>query len=169
MDIFISMLQVGLQGYTFLLKDRKNNFDILKSEIAKWAESMGEEVIINHRNRISLAVTLRRIGVKSAQDLGAWLYRKGVMGARVVVQSEKIETDLKKEKTEMENEIKWTSTKQFNNITFKNFGGHTDNQNYQGFPYMTLAAAIGSKKEEIYELIKRLNKVYSKMIKKQVN
>jgi O-phospho-L-seryl-tRNASec:L-selenocysteinyl-tRNA synthase len=170
MDMFISMLEVGLEGYKLLLKNRKSNFDILKTEISKWADSVGESVILNYRNRISLAVTLRKIGVKSAQELGAWLYRKGVMGARVVVQSEK-EKETEKEETQKnpKKEIKWTNTKKINNLIFRNFGGHTNDEKYKGFPYMTLAAAIGSEEKEIHDLVKRLNNVYQKMMKKQVN
>ena len=113
MDLFISMLDVGLIGYKSLLKERKENFEILKSEISKWAESKNEKIIMNQRNRISLAVTLKNIGPDLAGELGAWLYRKGVMGARVVSQSQAKQ----KEKVEI---VNWTNTKKFGENLEKN-------------------------------------------------
>jgi O-phospho-L-seryl-tRNASec:L-selenocysteinyl-tRNA synthase len=165
MDLFISMLEVGLKGYKDLLKERKQNFSLLHSEISKWAQANNETVIINSRNQISLAVTLNQIGPEKAKELGAYLYRKGVMGARVVVQSE-----LKENNEDNQNQCKssvWTNTKIFTKkLVFKNFGGHTENEKWEGFPYLTLAAAIGLKEKEINELLKRLDSVYSKMMKK---
>lgn len=157
------MLEVGLVGYKQLLSQRKRNFELLAAEIAKWAESRGESVIRNARNRISLAVTLKRVGADSARELGARLYRKGVMGARVVTQSTRRDRD--SDESEVPKRARWTNTKTFDDrLVFKNFGGHTEDETYGGFPYMTLAAAIGSHEAEIHQLIKRLEKVYSQVL-----
>lgn len=148
-----------------LLKERKRNFSILFEEVSKWADSRGERVIVNCRNRISLAVTLKGIGSAKAKDFGAFLYRKGVMGARVVVQSLPVKAKSEEKKMDIK-DVKYTEVKVFSdNLYFKNFGGHTEDEDYRGFPYITFAAAIGSKEKEIYELIKRLDSVYMKQKK----
>ena len=87
LDLFVSMLEMGSEGYSKEIKLRKQNYLRLKTELEKWALQNGEKIVANVRNRISLALTLKHIGKEHAKELGARLYRKGVMGARVCVQS----------------------------------------------------------------------------------
>ena len=87
LDLFVSMLEMGSEGYSKEIKLRKQNYLRLKTELEKWALKNDEKIVANVRNRISLALTLKHIGKENAKELGARLYRKGVMGARVCVQS----------------------------------------------------------------------------------
>jgi len=52
------------------------------------AEKLGEEVISSERNKISLAMTLRKLK-GDPKEFGAWLFNLGIMGARICVRTEK--------------------------------------------------------------------------------
>ena len=86
------------------------------------ASDIGEEVIENERNKISLALSLKNLKEK-AKEMGSHLYHRGVMGARVVTQSDEI--------------------KSVGCLDLKNFGSHSQ-EDYPGLPYLTIAVAIGS-------------------------
>lgn len=87
----------------------------------KLSEKINERVILNKRNKISIAITLKNLKDK-ANEFGAYLYHRGIMGSRVVIRNENI--------------------KKIEDYEFENFGGHIDKE-YEGFPYMTIAIAIG--------------------------
>jgi O-phospho-L-seryl-tRNASec:L-selenocysteinyl-tRNA synthase len=144
LDLFVSFLQVSISGYKLLLKERKSNFQFLLEKVSSWAKLNDEKVIQSERNKISIALTLKKLPVGSAKDLGAFLYHTGVMGGRVV--------ELSDQPKEFGNDLKYF-----------NFGGHINDESYEGFPYITIAAAIGSHKNEIETFIKRFDKVYQKI------
>lgn len=137
-DLFISLLSLGKSGLRQKLKDRKESFDLLKAGLRELACSVSETVIESPRNKISIAFTLRNFGDK-AEDFGARLFHRGIMGARVV----------KQDNTE----------KKINSLSLKNFGGHI-NSHYQGFPYVTVAAAIGIEPKEVEAFLKKFRKAY---------
>ena len=91
-------------------------------------------------NRISIAFTVGRIcsAEKFRNDptfFGSYLYKRRVMGARVVS----------------------TKEQQLEGIVFKNYGSHSEA--YPHLPYITVASAIGSSKAEIDEFIALLKKL----------
>jgi len=141
LDMFITLTNMGKSGLTQLLKTRKKNFDLLKMELTLLANELDEKVILNVRNKISIAFTIKHLGSK-ANDFGAWLFNCGVMGARVVTRDEKKKTVVK--------------------TKLSNLGGHTDDE-YEGFPYITIAAAIGGSEQEIKEFVKVFRKTYTEM------
>lgn len=175
LDLFISMLECGTKGYQKQLQLRTENFQKFKSRLTEWAEKNNEKIVLNVRNKISMALTLKNIGKERAKDLGARLYRKGVMGARVCVQSyflkEKSDSQNSKNlETQKESEnqqpiVKETNLKIFQNgnLKFRNFGGHIENSEYSAFPYITVAAAVGSNWEELEVFLKRFDSVYQKL------
>ncbi len=59
-------------------------YEELKAFLIQFAKENGEKVIVNKKNKISVAMTLKRMG-PYAKDFGAWLFNKNIMGARVVV------------------------------------------------------------------------------------
>lgn len=59
-----------------------------------------------------------------------------------------------------------TKLKMIDDYTFENFGGHL-NGDYEGFPYITIAVAIGSETQEIEDFMKVFIKGYQNFIKKQ--
>lgn len=143
-DMFITLTSMGKSGIKELLITRKRNFDLLKAELTSFAKEINEHVIHNVKNKISIAFTIRTLGDK-AKDFGAWLFNCGVMGARVVTKDDR--------------------AKSIGNTKLKNFGGHIEGD-YEGLPYITIAAAIGGTEQEISDFVKVFKKTYFDMKKK---
>ena len=91
-----------------------------------------EEILINKRNDISIAISVRNLQEK-ANEFGSILFHKGVMGARVVSKESK--------------------QKKFQDLILNKFGSHSE-QSDQFLPYLTIAVAIGSKWKELQNFIK---------------
>lgn len=53
-DVFITLLSLGLNGYKKLLSERKDNYILLKSEMVKIAQKHGEKVLETKNNPISI-------------------------------------------------------------------------------------------------------------------
>ena len=88
LDMFITLLEMGKNGYSDLIQKWEENFIFFKSQLNLIAEEINEKILINKTNDISLAITLTNIRDK-ASELGSVLFHKGVMGARVVSISSK--------------------------------------------------------------------------------
>ena len=144
-DLFLSFLNLGVSGITKLIKERKENFIFLKKELKKFSEIVKEKIIVNKRNKISMAFTLKNFEGKNPEEFGAYLFNRGIMGARIC----KKKIDKKK----------------IGNKEFENYGGHI-NGDYKGFPYVTIAVAIGSSREELEYFLKSFCKTYDKYLKK---
>jgi O-phospho-L-seryl-tRNASec:L-selenocysteinyl-tRNA synthase len=139
-DLFITLLSMGRTGFVKLLKERKENFAYLHESLAKVLEPFGERVLSTTSNKISLSFTIGKIVSKpkfknDPTFFGSYLFKRRVMGARVVGES--------------------VST--LEGIPFKNYGSH--HEDFPHLPYVTVASAIGSSRDEIddfLELIKKL-------------
>lgn len=139
-DLFITLLSMGRAGFARLLKERKENFVYLQETVAKVLEPLGERVLVTPSNKISLAFTIGKIvsNPKFKNDatfFGSYLFKRRVMGARVVGES--------------------VST--LEGIEFKNYGSH--HQAFPHLPYVTVASAIGSSRHEIDEFAQLLKKL----------
>ena len=53
-DLFITLMSLGLNGYKRLLQERKENFNILKDELKKVSEKHGERIMETKGNPISI-------------------------------------------------------------------------------------------------------------------
>jgi len=137
MDVLITLLSMGAVKYKLLLQERKDNFNHLKNELNKLAVTMDEKLLNTPNNQISLAFSLASFGAntKEITEIGSFLFTRNVTGVRVVAPGE---------------------TKQLGSVTFKNFNSHS---NSYPCSYLTCAAAIGMKRDEIDLFIKRLHKV----------
>ena len=156
-DVFITLMQMGTSGYKELMEERRENYKILKGEMAKVAEKYGERVLETKNNPISIAMTLANVGepenAKSISEIGSMLFTRGVSGTRVVTGRD---------------------TKVIEGYTFKGtiffsfpeflaliwffpaWGSHWDKTEA---PYLTAAAAIGMTRDDIETFIRRLDKV----------
>ena len=88
-DVFITLMQMGTAGYKELMEERRENYKILKGEMAKVAEKYGERVLETKNNPISIAMTLANVerepeNAKSISEIGSMLFTRGVSGTRVV-------------------------------------------------------------------------------------
>ena len=140
MDLFITLLAMGRVGLERLLKERKDNFKYLKAKLSEVLATKQERVLETKNNRISIAFTIGHIcaGDKFNNDptfFGSYLYKRRVMGARVVS----------------------TKEQKLEGIVFKNYGSHSEA--YPHLPYITVASAIGCSKEEIDEFVTLLKKL----------
>uniref|UniRef100_A0A1B0CW45 O-phosphoseryl-tRNA(Sec) selenium transferase n=1 Tax=Lutzomyia longipalpis TaxID=7200 RepID=A0A1B0CW45_LUTLO len=137
-DVFITLLSMGQQGFMKLLQQQKECFAKLVEIFQQIAKECGEKVLETQAgNRISLTLTLTTFTQKDrATEVGYRLYRAGITGARVVPKGE---------------------TKTIEGYTFENWGGHTSTAS--NAPYITAAAAIGCEPHEIQRLFRKLKSI----------
>lgn len=141
-DVFITLLSMGEKGFRKLLLEQKECFEKLKISLLGIAEEFDETVLDTFKgNRISLALTLSKYSHKAA-EIGSRLFRRGVTGARVV----------------SGNEIKTIE-----NHIFDTWGSHTSSP--KNVPYLTVAAALGCRSEEIDTLCEKLRQILKEIDK----
>ncbi|XP_048448136.1 O-phosphoseryl-tRNA(Sec) selenium transferase [Rhincodon typus] len=145
-DVLITLLSLGVNGYKHLLKERKEMFTYLSTELKKLAEAHGERLLETSHNPISLAMSLKRFhehNDKAVTQLGSMLFTRLVSGARVVpVGSEQI----------------------INGYTFQGFMSHI---NRYPCPYLNAASAIGMKRQDVDLFIKKLDKCLKTLLKEK--
>jgi len=137
-DVFITLLSMGVSGYKALLAQRKALFTKLMTEMQSLAIKYKVEVLESKNNTISIAMTLNESG-NEATNIGSMLFTRGVSGTRVV--------------TGCDNKI-------IEGITFVGWGSHTDHCEK---PYLTAAASIGMSEDDIGSFVKRVCKVLDKV------
>ncbi|XP_030047106.1 O-phosphoseryl-tRNA(Sec) selenium transferase [Microcaecilia unicolor] len=137
LDVLITLLSQGANGYKQLLKERKDMYVYLANELRKLSEVYNEKLLDTPHNPISLAVSLKNLDEQSSTavtQLGSMLFTRQVSGARVVPLG---------------------SVQIVNGYTFKGFMSHT---NTYSCAYLNAASAIGMKKQDVDSFIKRLDK-----------
>ncbi|XP_065261451.1 O-phosphoseryl-tRNA(Sec) selenium transferase [Emys orbicularis] len=148
LDVLITLLSLGESGYRQLLKERKEMFSYLSSQLRKLAEVYKERLLNTPHNPISLAMSLENLDKHSdmaVTQLGSMLFTRQVSGARVVPLG---------------------SLQTVNNYTFKGFMSHT---NYYPCAYLNAASAIGMKKQDVDLFLKRLEKCMKTFRKEKSN
>ncbi|XP_065828040.1 O-phosphoseryl-tRNA(Sec) selenium transferase-like [Oscarella lobularis] len=149
-DVFITLLSMGVQGYIKLLSDRRELFKYLADGLRKLGEKHGEKVLATTKNQISLAMSLSSIKAEALKvsssslerdptEIGSMLFTRFVSGTRVIVPGKSNTIGLH---------------------TFQNWGSHLNDE--YPCPYLTAAAAIGLTKPEVDSFLKRLEKVITK-------
>uniref|UniRef100_A0A7S0Y830 O-phosphoseryl-tRNA(Sec) selenium transferase n=1 Tax=Pseudo-nitzschia delicatissima TaxID=44447 RepID=A0A7S0Y830_9STRA len=149
-DLFITLLSMGLTGYKRLLKERTEILETFPQRLSAVAEKHGERLLICPNNTISFGVTLDGLARPKQDDesdqdytksidkeissFGAMLFSRCVSGTRVVPRSQ---------------------LKIMGGETFVGFGSSTEQYPYA---YMTAACAIGVSLQEIDEFYVRLDK-----------
>ncbi|EEB13174.1 UGA suppressor tRNA-associated protein, putative [Pediculus humanus corporis] len=142
MDVFITLLSLGINGYKNLISQRKEMYNYLKEELGKVASKHGEKILDTKNNPISIAMTLNSLAgtdTKTITMLGSMLFLRSVSGTRVITG----------------NDIKDVA-----GCKFEGWGAH--NSNYPT-PYLTAAAALGIRKSDVDLFVHRLDKVLSKL------
>ncbi|XP_054340991.1 O-phosphoseryl-tRNA(Sec) selenium transferase isoform X4 [Pongo pygmaeus] len=146
LDVLITLLSLGSNGYKKLLKERKEMFSYLSNQIKKLSEAYNERLLHTPHNPISLAMTLKTLDEhhdKAVTQLGSMLFTRQVSGARVVPLG---------------------SVQTVSGYTFRGFMSHTNN-----YPcaYLNAASAIGMKMQDVDLFIKRLDKCLKAVRKEQ--
>jgi O-phospho-L-seryl-tRNASec:L-selenocysteinyl-tRNA synthase len=158
MDLFITLLSMGIRDYQRLLKERNDLAQDFPARLQAVAEKHGERILQCADNTISFGITLDSLArpkqegesdgdylmavSKDISTFGAMLFSRCVSGTRVVPRGE---------------------TKTIASHVFHGFGSSTD-----GYPhaYMTAACAIGVRPEEIDEFLLRLDKTFKQYKKR---
>ncbi|EDW15905.1 O-phosphoseryl-tRNA(Sec) selenium transferase [Drosophila mojavensis] len=147
LDVFMTLLSLGRNGYQMLLRERQQNFEYLKQRLQQFAAEHNEIVPQCKNNPISLALTLSTLNSEhneadnSITQLGAMLHARGVSGVRVVNVGQ---------------------TKSIDGHEFKHFGSHRE---LLQTPYLTVAAALGVHRPEIDKFFVILDKCWTQFKK----
>ncbi|XP_055377000.1 O-phosphoseryl-tRNA(Sec) selenium transferase [Condylostylus longicornis] len=139
LDVLLTILSLGESGFKELLAERKNNFIYLNENLKILAESLNE-TIIKSVNPISIGMTLSSLNINDVTKLGSMLFKRGITGARV---------------------ISCTDSKTIDNYKFDNWNSHYTSNNPK-IPYITAAAALGMKKDEVDVFCSKLKECYLK-------
>ena len=148
LDLFITLLSMGQDGYEQLLRERQRLREVLQRKLAELTAKHSLSILPADKNTISTGVSLE--GLLSAPSregltfLGSMLFQRSVSGCRVV--------ECLGDKKNM------------SGVEFTNWGAHIDN-----YPcsYFTVACSIGITERDIDVFVDRLDKVLIKF-KKQV-
>ncbi|XP_040822384.1 O-phosphoseryl-tRNA(Sec) selenium transferase isoform X2 [Ochotona curzoniae] len=146
LDVLITLLSLGSSGYKKLLKERKEMFSYLSSQLEKLSEAYNERLLHTPHNPISLAVTLGTFDEhcdKAVTQLGSMLFTRQVSGARVVPLG---------------------SVKTVSGYTFRGFMSHTNSYHCA---YLNAASAIGMTTQDVDLFIKRLDKCLKTLRREQ--
>jgi O-phospho-L-seryl-tRNASec:L-selenocysteinyl-tRNA synthase len=135
LDVFMTLLNLGRDGYMKLVNERKEMFKYLKEKLEVLAASHDEKVLATKRNPISIAMTLKNF--KNPTMIGSMLFTRSISGVRVVTTNEE---------------------KSIDGYKFIGWGSHI-NPDSDSVPYLTAAASIGITKSEIDNFIEKLEKV----------
>lgn len=159
-DLFITLLSMGMNGYKRLLAERQEMLKTFPLRLSAVAEQYGERLLECPTNTISFGMTLdhlvspqrlrrdderecdyfKEIGLEISQ-FGSMLFSRCVSGTRVVPREQ---------------------SKTIGDHEFLGFGSSVE-----GYPnaYMTAACAIGLNKGEMDEFFIRLDKTFQEKVK----
>ena len=159
-DLFITLLSMGLSGYKRILEKRAQQLPAFSQRLDDVAKRHGERLLICPRNDISFGITLdflaRPIQVEEETEqsylediktevsrFGAMLFSRCVSGTRVVPRGE---------------------SKSMGGEQFVGFGSSHSNYPHA---YMTAACAVGVSDDEIEEFFARLDKTFTEFKKRK--
>ena len=141
LDLFISFLQMGKNGYKKLIKERKEKYEQLINKLNKICDKYDEKIIAMNGNKISILFTLKNIYKKAKKDvkqIGSMCYNRQISGVRIITSSN-------------------GEKKNIGGYEFLNYGSSCDNYKY--LPYMTFSCAIGISDEDINGFVDKLDKI----------
>lgn len=140
-DVFITLLSLGSNGYKNLIFERKETFKYLKLELSKVAAQYGERILETRNNPMSIAMTLETLyvnaDIKRISQLGLMLYMRDVSGVRVVT---------------------GTDHKEFLSYQFDSWGAH---HSCPPCPYLTASAGVGIRRSDVDLFVQRLEAALS--------
>lgn len=142
LDLLMTLLAMGRKGYLGLREERKSNFEYLKDRLKTFSESRSKVTVIESKdNRISIALALDIAADDVVTAIGAKLFKRHVMGVRAVPRRTRVTVE---------------------GVTFESWGNHTDDPSMPA--YLTVAAAIGMKREEVDLFLDKLKEVLKEVV-----
>lgn len=151
-DLLITLLAMGVQGYQHLLSERLRILPLFAEGLNRVATRHRLELLPLGTNTISMAVNMDSLvdaGLTEPALLGSMLFVRNVSGCRVVCS-----TDCDGSSRPLA-ERRPTSTTISGHV-FTNWGSHSS-----AYPhtYFTVACSMGMKEEESIKFLEKLNKV----------
>jgi O-phospho-L-seryl-tRNASec:L-selenocysteinyl-tRNA synthase len=154
-DLLITLLSMGLDGYKTVLEERRRLIDNFRRRLEAVANVFGERILVCPRNSVSFGITLDKL-IRSNNSIdtqhstqlsnedennqitkfGSMLFTRCISGTRVVARNE---------------------SKTISGHTFQGFGSSHDTYPHA---YMTAACAIGMTKGEMNEFFVRLERCW---------
>ncbi|OXA45630.1 O-phosphoseryl-tRNA(Sec) selenium transferase [Folsomia candida] len=151
LDVFITMLSMGVKGYKALITKRAENFLYLQLKLKSICMAHKLQMLLSKNNDLSTAISLgdltRAVGVTEAEmptfftKLGSLLFFRNVQGARVIIPSQ---------------------TQTIGQVELEGWGCHSP---LYKLPYLTAASTLGMEKADVDFFIKKLDECL-KMLKK---
>ena len=147
LDLFITLLEMGFEGYSSVLKQRAElSKGAFREMLERVAQRNGERVLVSKGNTISFALSLS--GGTSAEHLtefGSMLFTRGVSGARVVPRA-----------------VEQT-------IAGLSFHGYGSSTAHYPCDYVTVACALGVTQSDIAMIEQRLDSTFKAWRNKSVS
>lgn len=140
LDVFMTLLSLGKDGYLRLVQERKEIFIYLRQKLRNLSTRHNEKLLITKRNPISIAMTLENFDKTKVSMIGSMLFTRGVSGCRI---------------------ISTTDVKAIDGYKFQGWGSHISLSN--NTPYITAAAGLGMTKLEVDNFIDKLDKILLKV------
>lgn len=140
LDVFMTLLSLGREGYLRLTQERKDFFVYLRQKLRNLSIRHDEKILITKRNPISIAMTLENFDKSKVSMIGSMLFTRGVSGCRIISTNE---------------------TKTIDGYKFQGWGSHISHSN--NTPYITAAAGLGITRSEVDSFIDKLDKVLLKV------
>ncbi|XP_055548376.1 O-phosphoseryl-tRNA(Sec) selenium transferase isoform X2 [Wyeomyia smithii] len=134
LDVLITLLSLGKNGYLKLVLERKELHRYLLEQMKEIAATYGA-ALLSGKNPISMALTLNHFD-SNADMLGSMLHLRGITGCRVVNSKD---------------------CKTIAGHSFQAWGAHCD---FASVPYLTASAAIGVSRDEIDTFLEKLRRVF---------
>jgi O-phospho-L-seryl-tRNASec:L-selenocysteinyl-tRNA synthase len=141
LDLFLTLLSMGEEGYSNLLNERQRILPLFIQGLSAVAQRFDSEILMSKSNSISVAVNIDNCtsSCDSVTFLGSMLFLRNVSGCRVV-------------------SVRDSQVTSISGFKFVNWGSHSS---CFANSYFTAACAIGIKENEILEFLERLTKVFT--------
>ncbi|XP_003742099.1 O-phosphoseryl-tRNA(Sec) selenium transferase [Galendromus occidentalis] len=139
MDLFITLLTVGIKGYREICKQRKGTFYYLGEELEKLAEAHNQMVLKIASNDISIGLTLNGFeGIDDVSSIGSMLFTRFVFGTRTVNPE---------------------AVKDIEGYHFVGWGSHHSEYPHS---YLTAAVGVGTTLQDVDTFISKLEHILSR-------
>jgi len=163
-DLFITLLSMGLDGYKAILDERMRLVESFRESLHRVANVFGERVLNCPRNTISFGITLDNLVNLDDNDITDTISKMSLDELEADRQQKDLNTQITKFGSMLFTRcisgtriVPRCSTKSISGHTFKGFGSSNDD-----YPnaYMTAACAVGMGEEEMNEFFVRLEKAW---------
>ena len=142
-DLFITLLQMGADGYAQLLREREHWSGHFRRRVAQVAQRYGERLLHTDDNSISFAMTLQHIAESCAVEpahIGSMLYARRCSGPRAILATER---------------------RCIEGIEFIGYGAHVA---HYPCAYLSMACAIGITQRDVEVFCERLDAVLRQVV-----